>query len=167
MQISHAVRILPRDPCAVDRLLSTEITQAYLQGCHCTATVPSMSFARWRMAMTRHRHGLSVTQLGSSSITPTRSVCIPPAAARRPAASNHVILRSSPFSTTTFNPRHLYSRPQEMIRASRHVHVRAISFGTIPRFVARAFRVPIYGAGIGAGALTYANYKLEGECCIR
>lgn len=50
-----------------------------------------------------------------------------------------------------------------MIRASRHVHVRAISFGTIPRFVARAFRVPLYGAGVGAGALTYANYKLEGE----
>ncbi|KAJ9125144.1 hypothetical protein QFC22_000098 [Naganishia vaughanmartiniae] len=43
------------------------------------------------------------------------------------------------------------------------MHVRAISFGTLPRFVARAFKVPLYGAGVGAGALGYANYKLEGE----
>lgn len=42
------------------------------------------------------------------------------------------------------------------------MHVRAISFGSVPRFVARAFKVPLYGAGIGAGALTWANYKLEG-----
>lgn len=43
------------------------------------------------------------------------------------------------------------------------MHIRAISFGTIPRIMARAFKVPMYGAGVGAGALTYANYKLEGE----
>jgi hypothetical protein len=49
------------------------------------------------------------------------------------------------------------------LKAVRNMHVRAISFGTIPRIVARAFRVPMYGAGVGAGALTYANYKLEGE----
>lgn len=49
------------------------------------------------------------------------------------------------------------------LKAVRYMHVRAISFGTIPRIVARAFRVPMYGAGIGAGALTYANYKLEGQ----
>ncbi len=41
--------------------------------------------------------------------------------------------------------------------------VRALSFGSVPRFVARAFKVPIYGATIGAGALGYAQYKLEGE----
>jgi hypothetical protein len=28
--------------------------------------------------------------------------------------------------------------------------------------MARAFRVPLYGAAIGAGGLGYANYKLEG-----
>ena len=43
------------------------------------------------------------------------------------------------------------------------MHIRAISFGTIPRIMARAFKVPMYGAGVGAGALTYANYKLEGK----
>lgn len=47
--------------------------------------------------------------------------------------------------------------------AVRMVHVRALSFGSVPRFVARAFKVPLYGAGVGAGALGYANYKLEGE----
>ncbi|KAF8626418.1 hypothetical protein AX17_006584 [Amanita inopinata Kibby_2008] len=45
--------------------------------------------------------------------------------------------------------------------ALRHVHVRAISYASIPRFVARAFRVPIAGATVGAGGLTYANYKFE------
>ena len=47
---------------------------------------------------------------------------------------------------------------------SRNVHLqtRAISFSTIPRMMARAFKVPLYGAAIGAGGLGYANYKLEG-----
>ncbi|KAK8865782.1 hypothetical protein IAR55_000929 [Kwoniella newhampshirensis] len=45
---------------------------------------------------------------------------------------------------------------------SRQVHVRAISFSSIPRAMARAFRVPLYGAAIGAGGVGYANYKLEG-----
>jgi hypothetical protein len=42
------------------------------------------------------------------------------------------------------------------------MHVRAISYASIPRFVARAFRVPIAGATIGAGGFGYANYKFEG-----
>ncbi|KAH9481555.1 Protein msp1, mitochondrial [Psilocybe cubensis] len=43
----------------------------------------------------------------------------------------------------------------------RHMHIRAISYSSIPRFVARAFRVPIAGATIGAGSFGYANYKFE------
>ncbi|GLB40563.1 putative TRAFAC class dynamin-like GTPase superfamily, dynamin Fzo YdjA family protein [Lyophyllum shimeji] len=45
--------------------------------------------------------------------------------------------------------------------ALRHIHARAISYSSIPRFVARAFRVPIAGATIGAGGFGYANYKFE------
>ncbi|KAG6849728.1 hypothetical protein H0H93_005931 [Arthromyces matolae] len=45
--------------------------------------------------------------------------------------------------------------------ALRYMHVRAISYSSIPRFVARAFRVPIAGATIGAGGFGYANYKFE------
>ncbi|KAG6915869.1 hypothetical protein DXG01_009477 [Tephrocybe rancida] len=41
------------------------------------------------------------------------------------------------------------------------MHVRVISYSSIPRFVARAFRVPIAGATIGAGGFGYANYKFE------
>ncbi|KAG5340908.1 hypothetical protein C0989_012660 [Termitomyces sp. Mn162] len=41
------------------------------------------------------------------------------------------------------------------------MHARAISYSSIPRFVARAFRVPIAGATIGAGGFGYANYKFE------
>ena len=47
--------------------------------------------------------------------------------------------------------------------AWRSVHVRALSYSALPRFVARAFRVPIAGVGVGAGAFGYANYKLEGK----
>lgn len=43
----------------------------------------------------------------------------------------------------------------------RYMHARAISYSSIPRFVFRAFRVPAAGATIGAGGLTYANYKFE------
>jgi hypothetical protein len=45
----------------------------------------------------------------------------------------------------------------------RMVHLRAISYSALPRFVARAFRVPIAGATVGAGALGYANYQFEGK----
>ena len=38
-----------------------------------------------------------------------------------------------------------------------------MSYASIPRIVARAFRVPIAGATLGAGGYTYANYKFEGE----
>lgn len=43
------------------------------------------------------------------------------------------------------------------------MQTRQISFSTIPRMMARAFKVPLYGAAIGAGGFGYANYKLEGE----
>ncbi|TXT08669.1 hypothetical protein VHUM_02797 [Vanrija humicola] len=44
---------------------------------------------------------------------------------------------------------------------ARALHVRAMSFGAIPRMMARAFRVPLYGAAVGAGGVGYANYKFE------
>ncbi|KAJ3984431.1 P-loop containing nucleoside triphosphate hydrolase protein [Lentinula detonsa] len=43
----------------------------------------------------------------------------------------------------------------------RRIHARALSYSSIPRFVARAFRVPIAGAAVGAGGLGYAEYKFE------
>ncbi|KAI0709986.1 P-loop containing nucleoside triphosphate hydrolase protein [Earliella scabrosa] len=43
----------------------------------------------------------------------------------------------------------------------RHVHVRAFSYSSIPRFVLRAFRVPVGAATVGAGGFTYANYKFD------
>lgn len=49
----------------------------------------------------------------------------------------------------------------------RHVHIRALSYSSIPRFFLRAFRVPIAGATVGLGGFTYANYKVEGECWSR
>jgi hypothetical protein len=62
------------------------------------------------------------------------------------------------FASGSLRQRHASPSPA----ALRHMHVRAISYASIPRFVARAFRVPIAGVTVGAGGLGYANYKFEG-----
>ena len=48
---------------------------------------------------------------------------------------------------------------------NRYVHARAISFrfSAVPKAALRALRIPAYAGAAGAGALTYANYKVEGE----
>ncbi|KAH9912285.1 P-loop containing nucleoside triphosphate hydrolase protein [Fomitopsis serialis] len=65
--------------------------------------------------------------------------------------------------TTFLTSNHLRSRPRyaPSPAALRHMHVRALSYSSIPRFVLRAFRVPIATATVGAGGVTYANYKFE------
>ena len=50
--------------------------------------------------------------------------------------------------------------------AIRHVHIRALSYTSIPRFMLRALRVPIGAATVGAGGFTYANYKFEGTLLL-
>ena len=50
--------------------------------------------------------------------------------------------------------------------AIRHVHIRAISYTSIPKFMLRALRVPIGAATVGAGGFTYANYKFEGQFIV-
>ncbi|CCM03087.1 uncharacterized protein FIBRA_05207 [Fibroporia radiculosa] len=77
---------------------------------------------------------------------------------RRVETSRPVHKQFSTFLTSG----HLRSRPHPSLPAAlRHVHVRAFSYSSIPRFVLRAFRVPVATATIGAGGFTYANYKFE------
>ncbi|KAI0951006.1 hypothetical protein AcW1_008164 [Taiwanofungus camphoratus] len=78
---------------------------------------------------------------------------------RQQAASRPVHRQFTTFLTSN----HLRSRPRyaSSPAALRHVHIRALSYSSIPRFVLRAFRVPIATATVGAGGLTYANYKFE------
>lgn len=80
---------------------------------------------------------------------------------RQQAASRLVHRQFTTFLTSN----HLRSRPRyaSSPAALRHVHIRALSYSSIPRFVLRAFRVPIATATVGAGGLTYANYKFEGK----
>ena len=40
---------------------------------------------------------------------------------------------------------------------------RAFSYSSIPKFVIRAFRVPVAGATVGVGGIAYANYRFEGS----
>ncbi|KAJ9479382.1 Dynamin-like GTPase MGM1, mitochondrial [Pseudozyma hubeiensis] len=46
-------------------------------------------------------------------------------------------------------------------RGSRLMHVRAISFNSVPKAAFRAVRLPAYGLAAGGGALAYANYKVD------
>ena len=46
---------------------------------------------------------------------------------------------------------------------ARGMHVRALSFSSVPRAALRAFRVPAYAFGAAGGALAYANYKVDGK----
>ena len=91
------------------------------------------------------------------------------AAAASAAAAGRSTLSSRPvhrqFATLLTNT-HLRTRSRYGVSPAsiRHVHVRALSYSSIPRFVLRAFRVPIATATVGAGGFTYANYKFEGEC---
>lgn len=83
-------------------------------------------------------------------------------ASRRPVDG----VRSSHRQFTTVmmqHPARLRSRYASSVAPFRRMNARGLSYASIPRLVARAFRVPIAGATIGAGGFTYANYKFEGE----
>jgi len=64
------------------------------------------------------------------------------------------------------HPARLRPRYASSLAPFRRVNARGLSYASIPKIVARAFRIPIAGATIGAGGLTYANYKFEGVLAI-
>ncbi|KAI0250215.1 P-loop containing nucleoside triphosphate hydrolase protein [Lactifluus subvellereus] len=81
-------------------------------------------------------------------------------ASRRPAEGVRSPHRQ--FTTNMMqHPARLRSRYASSLAPFRRVNARGLSYASIPKFVARAFRVPIAGATIGAGGFTYANYKFE------
>ncbi|THH30985.1 hypothetical protein EUX98_g3229 [Antrodiella citrinella] len=63
--------------------------------------------------------------------------------------------------STLYTAQHLRLRSYHSPASVRHVHVRALSYSSIPRFMLRALRVPIGAATAGVGGVTYANYKFE------
>ncbi|KAH7884636.1 P-loop containing nucleoside triphosphate hydrolase protein [Phlebopus sp. FC_14] len=105
----------------------------------------------------------SFRRRASVVLYPRKTVTYGLAATRRTAEPHRPAVRRQ-FGTlyTSSGAAHLRRRYLSPTPAAfRHLHVRAISYSSIPRFVARAFRVPIAGATIGAGGLGYANYKFE------
>ncbi|KAI0264439.1 P-loop containing nucleoside triphosphate hydrolase protein [Gloeopeniophorella convolvens] len=81
-------------------------------------------------------------------------------ASRRPADT----VRSAHRQFTTVmmqHPARLRPRYASSVAPFRRMNARGLSYASIPRFLARAFRVPIAGATVGAGGFTYANYKFE------
>jgi hypothetical protein len=49
------------------------------------------------------------------------------------------------------------------ILMQRHMHIRALSFSSLPKAVLRSFRMPTYIFTAAGGAFAYANYKVVGE----
>ncbi|KAH8118158.1 P-loop containing nucleoside triphosphate hydrolase protein [Phellopilus nigrolimitatus] len=66
---------------------------------------------------------------------------------------------SASFFVSPLRPRQAVNSPYS--QPLRRMHIRALSYSTIPKVLGRAFKVPIAGATVGAGALGYANYKFE------
>lgn len=75
------------------------------------------------------------------------------------ARLGHRHYTSDTFLTSNFLRRRYMTTSPASLRA---IQARQLSYTSIPRFVLRAFRVPIAGATVGAGGLGYANYKFEG-----
>ncbi|GAB1523067.1 mitochondrial dynamin GTPase Msp1 [Rhizoctonia solani] len=78
----------------------------------------------------------------------------------QPPAVNVPQLQATLSTSAPLRPR-LNIPAQQVADSMRQMHVRAISYTALPRFVARAFRVPIAAGTVGAGALGYANYRFE------
>ena len=98
----------------------------------------------------------------SSAFTPRKASTYGSAASASSRSQARPVHRQ--FATFLTNT-HLRTRSRYGVQAAsiRHVHVRALSYSSIPRFVLRAFRVPVATATVGAGGFTYANYKFEGK----
>jgi hypothetical protein len=130
--------------------------------------LPHRSYCLFTCPLAKYNPGPSTAAIGMSFVRSLRSLSAQKtvsyglqASARAPMASR---LARRQF-TTVMNPRPPRLRrmhAQSYTAAFRNLHARALSFSSIPRFVVRAFRVPIAGATVGAGGFTYANYKFEG-----
>ena len=73
----------------------------------------------------------------------------------RPPLSRFAGHRPSAVDTT------LATQLTASARGSRLMHIRAISFNSVPKAAFRAARLPAYGIAAGGGALAYANYKVD------
>lgn len=49
------------------------------------------------------------------------------------------------------------------LQLERNMHVRALSFSSLPKMILRSFRLPTYALTAATGAFAYANYKVDGE----
>ncbi|KAK0480253.1 hypothetical protein IW261DRAFT_1476975 [Armillaria novae-zelandiae] len=62
---------------------------------------------------------------------------------------------------TTFASESLQNRYTSPVQNLRRVHVRTISYSSVPISIAKAFRVPIMVVLVGAGLYWYVCYKIE------
>ncbi|KAH9945226.1 P-loop containing nucleoside triphosphate hydrolase protein [Epithele typhae] len=100
----------------------------------------------------------------SSALAPRKVSTYGPSATagRVPAASRPVHRQFATLLTSTGSGNALRARSRAVgAPGMRRVHVRALSYSSIPRFMLRAFRVPAATVTVGAGGFTYANYKFE------
>lgn len=127
-----------------------------------THTVLSHGFTRHTLLNLRVHAPTDMSYPYFRSLSAQKTVTYGLNASRRPVDGVRSAHRQ--FTTTMMqHPARLRSRYASSVAPFRRVNARGLSYASIPRLVARAFRVPIAGATIGAGGFTYANYKFEGE----
>lgn len=121
---------------------------------------PASSLARAKTLGTRPPMISALRRRVSSALSNSKAIAYGLKTPPRPSEGMRPVHRRF---NTLYTPQTLRLRSQSVpARAIRHVHVRALSYSSIPRFMLRALRVPIGAATAGVGGLTYANYKFEG-----
>ncbi|KAF9039716.1 hypothetical protein BDZ89DRAFT_1110122, partial [Hymenopellis radicata] len=121
--------------------------------------VPRGNFWNISSGVSRNRSDIMRDRGSQSSLKVQKTITYGLNTSRRAAEHARPLHRQFTTFFASGSLRHRYNA--NPFANLRRMHVRAISYSSIPRFVARAFRVPIAGATIGAGGFGYANYKFE------
>lgn len=84
---------------------------------------------------------------------------------KRAKALHNTALYTRHFSQVTAAPlrRPTWKTIEQAMQLQRNMHVRALSFSSLPKMVLRSFRIPTYIFTAAGGAFAYANYKVDGE----
>lgn len=97
--------------------------------------------------------GLSARQNVASIVRP-----------RRVAAAHDFALYTRHISQLTRRP--TLTTMEQAMQLQRNMHIRPLSFSSLPKMVLRSFRMPTYIFTAAGGAFAYANYKVDGETSV-
>lgn len=143
--------------------LITLASRAILRSCHHTLGAVAVQPVRTAMSALGHVAALS-RGAHQAQLRQAAGMLV-----RRPYATSR--LSSMTLNVRSFSSRLASSSPlnrpngspidRQTLQAYRSMHVRALSFSSVPKAAFRAFRMPAYAFTAAGGAFAYANYKVE------